>query len=178
MKAASLDKMRLSKNEISNMTIYNETSELWKLIMHPSIAGYEASNLGRIRNAKTGKVRKLYTTPKYYTTVSIGGNNYLVHRLVASAFFGRTISPTEFVRHRDDDGMHNALENLTLGTRHDNMMDRRANDRSGWKLRQRDVRRMRADLRHMPLAAVAHRYGISRSHVGNIRANRRWSWCR
>jgi hypothetical protein len=168
--------VRLPKKEVFDMTIYPQNTEIWNKIHHPRIAGYEASNEGRIRRSKTGKIRKLYITRKYYMTISIGGHNYLVHRLVASAFYGRDISPVEFVRHRDDDGMHNAISNLVLGTRRDNMLDRRINDRSGLKLRQREVRRLRADLCHMTLAAVASRYGISRSHCGNIRANRRWSW--
>ena len=158
------------------MSIYHNQTEIWKLIPH--LPGYEASNTGRIRNRKTGTIRKLQITSAYYHAVSIGGRTYLVHRLVMAAFAGRNLDRSELVRHRDDDGLNNQLANLSIGTQMDNWHDRRMNDRAGWKLRQRDVHRIRADLRRRNWHDIARQHGISTSHVRNIASGHRYGWLR
>ena len=151
-----------------------QIDEIWKQI--PQLDNYEASNLGRIRNRETGRIRKLQITTNYYKRVHVRGRNYLVHRLVMSAFMCRDVDKSEIVRHLDDDGLNNNYDNLALGTQRDNWLDRRANDRAGWKLRQRDVHRIRSDLRRKSARAIADAFGISRSHVRNIRTGHRYGW--
>ena len=118
-----------------------ENNDNWKPIPH--LPAYEASDKGRIRNTKTGTIRKPLICRKYYKRLSIGGKSHLVHRLVMAAHLGRELTGAEQVRHLDDDGLNNKIDNLCLGTAADNWADRRLNDRAGWKLRQRDVQRIR-----------------------------------
>jgi hypothetical protein len=151
-----------------------ENDENWKPIPH--LPTYEASDKGRIRNRITGTIRRPNQTTRYYLRVSIGGKNYLVHRLVMAAHIGRELTRAEQVRHLDDDGLNNRLDNLSVGTAADNWADRRLNDRAGWKLRQRDVQRIRADLRRRPTKQVAIMHGVSHSHVRNILNGHRYGW--
>jgi hypothetical protein len=162
-KKSEIDPMYLPKND-----------EEWKKIPH--LTNYEASDQGHIRNTKTGTIRKPLVCRKYYKRLSIAGKNYLVHRLVMAAFLGRELAATEQVRHLNDDGLDNRLPNLCVGSAADNWADRRANDRAGIKLRQRDVQRIRCDLRRRPAKLVALMHGISHSHVRNIRSGHRYGW--
>jgi hypothetical protein len=151
-----------------------ETAEEWKAI--PFLTDHEASNLGRIRNAKTGVIRKSHATQKYYFRLSIQRKTYYVHRLVMAAWAGRELMPREFVRHLDDDGLNNKIENLAIGNHASNWQDRRDNDRAGLKLRLRDVQRIRADLKRRESKMIAAQYGISHSHVRNIKSGHRYGW--
>lgn len=58
--------------------------ESWKVIEnHP---GYEVSNMGNVRNAKTGKPLKPYDDGSGYLRVKLDRDNCRVHILVAMAF--------------------------------------------------------------------------------------------
>lgn len=65
-----------------------ETRKNWSII--PEFPKYQASNLGRIRNANTLQVKKASLTNRGYHTVGfwVDGKRkrLLVHRLVAMAF--------------------------------------------------------------------------------------------
>ena len=57
--------------------------ELWETIKdHPN---YEVSNLGKVKNAVTGRILKPHNN-NGYDRVRIEGRLYYVHRLVADAF--------------------------------------------------------------------------------------------
>ena len=58
--------------------------EEWRDI--PGCEGYEVSNLGNIRNSKTGRFRSQKPKKKGYIVLKIKGKYYLLHRLVAFAF--------------------------------------------------------------------------------------------
>lgn len=94
--------------------------EIWKDI--PGFAPYQASNLGRIRNARTG--RTLSTSPNnrnyLLTTVSVDGApcRALVHRLVAAAFLGQSDLQ---VNHLDGDKGNNRIDNLEYCTVQENI---------------------------------------------------------
>ncbi len=151
-----------------------ETEEEWKPIPH--LPTYEASDGGRIRNKTTGTIRKPLICRKYYKRLSICRKSHLVHRLVMSAFLGRELTSDEYVRHLDDDGLNNKLSNLAIGSAADNLADRRANDRAGFKLRKRDVQRIRYDLKRKHAKQVAAEYGISHAHACNILSGHRYGW--
>lgn len=89
--------------------------EVWKPVPN---SPYEASNLGRMRNPKTGKFVGTCLLKNGY--LSLPG--LLVHRAVLSAFDGPR-PPTLVVRHEDDDRSNNALPNLSWGTRAENAAD-------------------------------------------------------
>lgn len=51
---------------------------------------YEVSSLGRVRNARTGRIRKIYTCVSGCRVVSLGGwlnKTYTVGQLVAAAWY-------------------------------------------------------------------------------------------
>lgn len=91
----------------------------------PEFDGYlEASNIGRIKNAWTGKVLKQGTDTKGYKiiTVNILGQTYTrsVHRLVASAFIEGDHTGMD-VHHKDTNKTNNKLSNLEYCTRKENI---------------------------------------------------------
>ena len=87
----------------------------------PEFDGYlEASNMGRIKNAWTGKVLKQGTNSKGYKTINVNilGQSYTraVHRLVAAAFIEGDPTGLE-VHHKDTNKENNRLSNLEYCTR-------------------------------------------------------------
>ena len=84
--------------------------EHWKAIKkNPN---YEVSDLGRVRNVKTGRVLKTFTSCGGYLRVDLGRNcRVKVHRLVALAFCGpRRGRPV--VNHKNRDRHDNRACNL------------------------------------------------------------------
>lgn len=91
----------------------------------PEFDGYlEASNMGRIKNAWTGKVLKQQTNRKGYKTVTVNvlGKTFTreVHRWVASAFIKGNHTGMD-VHHKDADKTNNKLSNLEYCTRKENI---------------------------------------------------------
>ena len=94
-------------------------NEIWMPI--PSLCNkYEASNIGRFRNATTKKILKqfedlhgymiLQARPEKYHTV-----NVRIHRVVAEAFFGPC--PNGYVvNHKDGNKKNNCVDNLEYVT--------------------------------------------------------------
>ena len=85
---------------------------------------YEISNLGNVRNRRTGRV--LRPRPNYkngYGRVKIGDRDYYVHRLVAGNFFDideETMGQLD-VNHIDGDHTNNFIGNLEWCTRKENI---------------------------------------------------------
>lgn len=81
---------------------------------------YDASDEGRIRNHKTGKIVKQFKNYKGYMQVSLrkGDKMYTcrVGRLIADTFCGG-ISPNEDVMYLDGDKENTAPYNLKIGSR-------------------------------------------------------------
>ena len=83
---------------------------------------YEVSNLGNVRNKKTGR----YLTPNAnredgYYRVTINGKHKYVHRLVADAFFDGDKHQKLDVNHIDGNKRNNTLPNLEYCTRKENI---------------------------------------------------------
>lgn len=108
-------------------------TEIWKPVLD-SPNHYEVSNLGRLRNKKTGRIRKL--SDKYgYQRVCLqihrdeqykGQAHFSMHKLVWEAFNGR-VPEGLVVRHLNDVPNDNRLENLDIGTDLDNLRDAQRN---------------------------------------------------
>lgn len=80
----------------------------------PGRDGYEVSSLGRVRNARTGRVlRPQLCSGNTYVKVHLGrGHQRLVHRLVCEAFHGAPELSTYHADHRDFDTLNNRASNL------------------------------------------------------------------
>ena len=89
--------------------------EYWRTI--PSFPLYSASNYGRIRNDKTGRIMRMQVGTRGYLILTLRRDNrqvpQLVHRLVAEAFLGG-LHPGLDVNHIDGDKTNNQLNNLQL----------------------------------------------------------------
>lgn len=91
---------------------------------------YLVSNTGKIKNAKTGHVRKPYCNGGYfYLILSINGNQKTinVHRAVACTFVPNPYNLPQ-VNHIDGDKSNNCVENLEWVTAKDNCIHAVIND--------------------------------------------------
>lgn len=89
--------------------------EIWKTVR--SFPNYQISNVGSIRNVKTGKILKVATNSYGYKLVCLSNKNKkqtsYIHRLVAEAFIAATADiKTSVVNHIDGDRSNNTIENL------------------------------------------------------------------
>jgi hypothetical protein len=162
--------------------------ETWKPI--PSLPGYSASNLGRIRldpcvaKMPCGGVRvrggepRLLTITKGRRKLSIRGRSHNVGALICEAFHG----PRPFVgadaMHIDEDALNDAPENLAWGSRKENMnapklKARQRESRAGElhpnsKLTNEQVLYIRQRRGEDGARDIAQRFGIRREYVYQI----------
>lgn len=95
-----------------------KVKEYWVGIKnHPN---HEASNLGNIRNKKTGRILKQQTNCHGYKCLTIDGQNERVHRIVADSFFDGDHKGLD-VNHIDGVKGNNFIGNLEWCTRSENI---------------------------------------------------------
>lgn len=82
--------------------------EIWKEYKDTH---YSASNTGKIRNDRTGKILKPRVNEKGYHTVCIGRKCIRVHRMVAECFIPNPDNLPQ-INHKDEDKTNNSAENL------------------------------------------------------------------
>ena len=96
----------------------------WRSV--PDHPNYEVSDLGEVRNARTGKVLKQFPRAGGYLGLCLWKHNkgwpVATHRLVMISFVGPRPEGLE-VRHLDGDINNNSLDNLAYGTRSENIRD-------------------------------------------------------
>jgi hypothetical protein len=93
-------------------------NEEWKTIT--GFRNYSVSNLGQVRNNKTGRILKVLPDKDGYNRVHLGqGNTSKVHRLVLQEFIGPIPEgmAAEHLNHIRDD---NRLSNLRIATHSEN----------------------------------------------------------
>ena len=84
--------------------------EEWRNIQN--YEGYQASNMGRVRDINKGIILTQYNRNKLgYKAVTIGGKPISVHRLVAQAFIPNP-NNLPMVNHKDENPSNNRVENL------------------------------------------------------------------
>jgi len=101
--------------------------EIWYPVIHEDIIEnmYEISNLGRIKNIKTGKFLEGNNpdNEKGYRRVCLqtynGGKKFAIHRLVLATFWHGDQKDKE-VNHSDCNKLDNSLYNLEYNTRKEN----------------------------------------------------------
>lgn len=102
--------------------------EIWKPVV--DWPRYEVSSLGRVRNVKTGRIRKLQFSQrrgkKEYQRVSLCDSQGKSHsiklaNLVAYAFIGPRPSPEMTINHIDGIKINNTPSNLEYCTRAENL---------------------------------------------------------
>lgn len=141
-------------------------NEIWLVVPH--INYLEASNLGRVRIAATGRICSTTKHEQGYLLANIprpGGGHYMmstVHSLVAACFIGPRPAG-QIIRHLDDNPGNNHVSNLRYGTKRENAEDAR---RNGRRMGRRLNGALAADLRLRHAAgenpaALAQSAGVS-----------------
>lgn len=91
--------------------------ENWKNIK--GYDDYSVSDLGNIKNNKTGNILKKHDHPKGYDQVYFAGHTFLVHKIVCEAYHDNPENKP-CVDHIDGDKKNNAAFNLRWATYHEN----------------------------------------------------------
>ena len=86
---------------------------------------YEVSNLGNVKNSKTGLIRKCCLEKNGYSSIRLYinglGKTRTIHQLVAEAFLNHKPSKYELViNHRDFNRSNNDVNNLEIVTTREN----------------------------------------------------------
>lgn len=116
--------------------------EKWLPCNDIDISDYEVSNLGRIRNPKTGRILKTQINHKGYEVISIHGKSKYVHKIVASTFIknrSRINNSSIDIIHKNGDRLKNYSDNLDYTTHSENIRRTYLNGRRQ-KHRMRPVR--------------------------------------
>ena len=145
---------------------------------------YEVSNDGRIRNARTGKL-KVYTYDKQKRRPFVGlwRNNKIriiyPHKAVLEAFVGPRPKGMEAC-HNNGDPFDNKVTNLRWDTPRNNQLDRikhgtsnRGEQCAAAKLTEAQVRAIRADTRLQ--REIAAEYGVRENTISRIKSGKRWA---
>ena len=154
------------------------SKEIWCVI--PSHPKYEASSLGRIRNRKTGKIRKLTRDNRLgYLRVCVNAGfkknaHPSVHRLILETFRGP--APVGTVAcHNNGQHADNRIENLRWDTMQANIDDRRDHGRTATKFSEGDVLLMRKLYDdNYGIRTIAKRFNTGSSTVSQIVRGIRW----
>lgn len=150
--------------------------------------GYEVSECGDIRNARTHGRLKGYINSDGYLCYQIAGEHRLASRLVAEAYLPAPSEDETHVAHKDGSRVHNHHSNLRWSTPAENRNDARLHGTSPRgiknpkaKLTEDQVRRIRAEYRLIKqpgsgrrVCELEERYGVSRSAICDIASGRTW----
>ncbi len=146
------------------------------------VGRYEVSTLGRVRSLVVGRELRPNRW-QGYCRVLLGWHRRQfrasVHSLALTSFVGPR-APGMEARHLNGDPTDNRLVNLAWGTRAENDADRerhggvlRGERNPTAKLTEAAVREIRASTDNG--AALARRFGVSKSAICDVRRGRRWA---
>lgn len=167
-------------------------NEEWKDI--PEFSNYQISNLGFIRNKKTGRILKSATNGSGYLGCSLSNkgkkSTKKIHRLVAEMFLTKTEDNQE-VNHIDGNKLNNRLDNLEWVSKSANIKHAYDKDlispSKGEKhyksfLTQEDIDWIRTNYiprdKEFGSTALAIRFNISQSAISNIIHRKSWKTCK
>lgn len=153
--------------------------ERWgRMIYHDEDLGdyYLVSTTGKIKNAKTNKVRKQSINKEgyYYTVISLGSRNnqknIKIHRAVAETFLGK-IDGKEQVNHIDGNKLNNNFTNLEWCNNQENIIH-------GYKMNliqnafKKAVKCLNNNMEFDSMEAAGKWCGVSRNAIANALHNR------
>lgn len=165
------------------------SGEIWRLV--PGYEDYSISNMGSVRRivpARRAPVGPLkpWKTSAGYPVVSLwrknakGAAKLYVHHLVARLFLPIKPTPKHEVAHNNGDAGNPAASNLRWASKSDNEMDKVSHGTSNRgsrhglaKLTEADVIAIRSS--GESCSVVAKGFGVSREHIRDIRARKRWA---
>lgn len=158
-------------------------NEVWKAI--DGFSPYEVSNMGRVRNQRTGTIRALRTSVLGYKQITLYKCRkcycFTIHRLVSTAFLGTPPAGLGEVNHKNGIKSDNRVTNLEWTTRSLNMshawgkglMKRKRNGRA--KLDDDSVLEIRSLIKAGYSALeLSSRFGVSRSTIYLISSAQTW----
>jgi hypothetical protein len=100
--------------------------EEWRQIEGKGNGNYEVSNLGNIRNKKTGRILKQRLNSNGYFYIDLSYDKHLkVHRLIANAFIPNPENKP-FIDHIDKNRTNNNMSNLRWATSQENARNRKS----------------------------------------------------
>ena len=141
---------------------------------------YEVSSHGRIWSHKSGRLLSRSIANTGYQQVNLGGSVRHVQRIVLEAFVG-PCPPSHEACHANGIRTDNRLANLRWDTRKGNMADASKHGTTNRGERCPTSKLTREQVQAIRTASgtqqeIANNYGVSREHIRDIRAGKRWSW--
>lgn len=151
---------------------------------------YEINSEGVVVSLRFNKrkVLKTWLNNKGYVCISLKRDkkqrNYLIHKLVWESFNGPIPCDLQVRHGKGNDQSNNCLEYLSLGTASDNNGRDKARDGTlnigsmnvNAKLCEAQVIYIKARLADgMLCRELAPLFGVTRRHISDIKANKRWS---
>lgn len=151
--------------------------EIWKPVAR--ITGFSVSNYGRIRNDKTGTIRKTGSGPGGHRTIVFfferrRGRSFNVATLVAHAFIGPPPHPSNRVVHLDGNPENNVASNLRW------MRSAEVNHRSGSAAQQKLTHEQVKQLRRIyaqgkrSQQSIAAQFNVSQTAVSRAVNGKTW----
>lgn len=161
--------------------------EIWKTVTkYPK---YEVSNLGNVKNIKSGLLKKLTVNKSGYFMVNLYKDNMCrpeqiaVHRLVAWEFIGEQTSIFH-VNHINGIKTDNSIKNLEYVTRQENVSlawkngqikPLKGEDCGKSKLCEISVKEIRNFLKSgLGQAVIAKKYNVTQANISSIKNNLTW----
>ena len=147
------------------------------------LGNYEISSMGRVRHARTHRIRKLTLGTNGYLHFSVkrpsGPWPTPVHRAVLEAFVGPA-PEGNVARHLNGDKLDNRLRNLCWGTVRENIADIAAHGRKAVgrengnaRLTEEIVRDIRSSSE--PGIVLARRYRVANRTITSVRRRETWA---
>ena len=105
--------VKTKRNKISE-------DEEWRDI--PGLNGlYSVSTLGRVFSNRYSRFRATHINHYGYGEITICDKHYMVHRLIANAFWGFDLESSLEINHIDGNKLNNSLSNLEVVSHTENM---------------------------------------------------------
>jgi hypothetical protein len=141
---------------------------------------YLISNLGRAYVKEhystkyiSSKYLKLTKLTTGYSTITIDGKKYLVHRLVATEFIKKESEEKNIVNHIDSDRLNNKVENLEWCTLKENIIHGVSKDRFSHKLNRHQVLEI-LNNNELCTKELSIKYNVSDTNINLIKKRKIW----